>query len=192
MKEIWKTVREYKLRYEVSNRGRIRNRKTGKLLTPQMRPDGYWMVALWIKNKARGRLVHRLVAIAFVKGRGKVRRWVNHKDGNPANPAAHNLEWHSPGENNQHAYDTGLKIAAACRGVRHHSAKLTPHKVSEVCALLETRGERAVARLFGVTKNSIHSIRTGRSWRAVTGLPLVPRSQSARAMAEAQQPELAL
>lgn len=53
--------------------------------------------------------VHRLVALAFCKGRTKERNVVNHIDGNPLNNNADNLEWVTYSENNKHAFRTGLR-----------------------------------------------------------------------------------
>ena len=53
--------------------------------------------------------VHRLVALAFCKGKTKERRVVNHRDGNPLNNNAENLEWVTYSENNRHAVRMGLR-----------------------------------------------------------------------------------
>lgn len=53
--------------------------------------------------------VHRLMGLAFKKCEGSP--WVlviNHKDGKGENNVPDNLEWVTRGQNNQHAYDSGL------------------------------------------------------------------------------------
>lgn len=52
--------------------------------------------------------VHRLVAMAFVKGMVSGKE-VNHIDGNKRNNAASNLEWVTKSENQLHAYKIGLR-----------------------------------------------------------------------------------
>jgi len=53
-------------------------------------------------------LVHRMVAITFIPNPEELPQ-VNHKDGNKLNNEVNNLEWVSCGDNQRHAYNTGLK-----------------------------------------------------------------------------------
>lgn len=54
---------------------------------------------------------HRVLAELFIPIPGNSKGLtVNHKDGNKSNNALDNLEWCTYGENNQHAWDTGLRI----------------------------------------------------------------------------------
>ena len=53
--------------------------------------------------------VHQLIAITFVsKPESKEKLYVNHIDGNKANPCADNLEWVTHTQNVQHAHNSGL------------------------------------------------------------------------------------
>lgn len=53
---------------------------------------------------------HRLLALLFIPCPGDPRDFtVNHRDGKPGNDLLDNLEWTTRAENNQHAYDTGLR-----------------------------------------------------------------------------------
>lgn len=104
MKEIWKSVEGFEGLYEVSNLGRVRsldrevrNRggiavKRGKILSPKNVNTNYKAVNLWKKNKGYMRLVHRLVAIAFLPNPENLPQ-VNHKDEDPSNNNVNNLEW---------------------------------------------------------------------------------------------------
>ena len=63
MEELWKPVDGYEGKYEVSNFGRVMSlnyRNTGikKLLTIQLRSDGYLQVKLSHKGKQRKPKVH--------------------------------------------------------------------------------------------------------------------------------------
>lgn len=114
MDEIWKPIEGHPF-YEVSNLGRVRSLdrvvkgrgfvkevfQAGRVLKPQRYPNGYVFVML---GKGNRKLVHRLVAAAFVNGDQSLT--VNHKDLTRDNNVATNLEWLSYGENIQHSYDS--------------------------------------------------------------------------------------
>ena len=53
-------------------------------------------------------MIHRLVGEAFVNN-PKNKPYIDHLDGNKLNNRADNLEYVTMAENNQRAYDTGLK-----------------------------------------------------------------------------------
>ena len=98
-KEEWRDIEGFEGRYQVSNLGRVKslakyNRKTDILLHPtKHKRDGRMSVMLCKDVKTRKRImVHRLVAKAFVENPKKYTE-VNHKDENPENNRATNLEW---------------------------------------------------------------------------------------------------
>lgn len=106
--------------YAVNGYGVVRDNSNGSILS-QARggPDRYYKV--FLKRSAtynngqtyRGLVqvpTHRLVALAWVDNPDPTNKnMVNHKDGNKTNNRADNLEWCTCSENNQHAYDNGLK-----------------------------------------------------------------------------------
>lgn len=106
MKEIWKVVQDYP-NYEVSNLGRVRNKKTGKILSPGLGGAGYFTIALYKDGKATTKNVHELVAAAFL-GKKTKGMTVNHKDGDKTNNILSNLEIVSYAENLRHAYEHNL------------------------------------------------------------------------------------
>lgn len=102
--EIWKTISNYE-EYEISNLGRVKRLSYYKnvcnggkqhcnerVLKPQKRKRGYLAVTLSKHGKIKSFLVHRLVAEAFVPNPNNYPQ-VNHKDENPTNNEATNLEW---------------------------------------------------------------------------------------------------
>tara|TARA_R110000850_G_scaffold108_1_gene859 strand:- start:1403 stop:1981 length:579 start_codon:yes stop_codon:yes gene_type:complete len=120
MIEQWCEIFETEGRYKVSNLGRVvrvafdHPAKNGavcslpeKILIPQLMKIGYECVGIRSDGKHQTKYVHRLVAAHFVKNNDS-RTQVNHIDGNKANNNYLNLEWCTPSENSQHAYDTGL------------------------------------------------------------------------------------
>ena len=93
--EIWKDIKGYEGKYQVSNYGRVKSlnyRHTGneKLLKPILQTDGYLYVSLCKPLKRFS--IHRLVAEAFIQNPDNLPE-VNHKDENPTNNHVDNLEW---------------------------------------------------------------------------------------------------
>lgn len=108
--EVWKAVVGYEGFYEVSNMGRVRsldhitsNRLfKGKIMTQSNKLEQnnrhsfpYKSVKLTKNGKGKMRLVHRLVAEAFIPNRDNL-PFINHKDENPSNNNVDNLEWCTP------------------------------------------------------------------------------------------------
>ena len=98
--EEWKPT-QYK-NYEVSNKGRVRNKKTKAIHRPYKNKKGYLQVTLRDGGKYHIGLVHRLVAMAFLDNPSH-KETVNHKDGNKENNNVNNLEWNTVKENIQHS-----------------------------------------------------------------------------------------
>ena len=104
MREIWLPVVEFEGTYEVSNTGKIRRLATkGKPgsgnyarsaheIKPHKNNKGYLIVDLWQENKRKQKLLHRVVAEAFIPNPKNLPE-VNHKDENPQNCFSANLEW---------------------------------------------------------------------------------------------------
>ena len=96
--ELWKDIKGYEGKYQVSNIGRVRN-TSGKVLTQKTQNRGYRHVLLSNgKGKFKSKLVHRLVADAFVPNPNGF-PIVNHIDENKKNNCSNNLEWCTQSEN---------------------------------------------------------------------------------------------
>lgn len=106
IKETWRDIPGYEGYYQVSNYGRaksleriIKRKGYVKLnehfLKSWCDEDGYEIVNLCKDHKNHFKKVHRLVAFAFPEICGTYfdGAVVNHKDENPANNCAWNLEW---------------------------------------------------------------------------------------------------
>ena len=97
-KETWKPITCTDIvKYEVSSEGKVRILKTGRILKPFYNTSGYAMVDLTSasndKTKKTYKLVHRLVAQAFIPNNDQSKTLINHKDENPRNNSVANLEW---------------------------------------------------------------------------------------------------
>ncbi len=110
-KEIWKDIPGYGGDYQVSTLGKIKSvkRNAGIILRPDVTKRGYCRVTLYGNNTKSRKSVHRIVGRAFKKNPFN-KDQINHKDGNPQNNEAANLEWCNGSENMKHAYEIGLII----------------------------------------------------------------------------------
>ena len=106
--EIWHHCEVPFTRYEVSNKGSVRNAHTGMKKRPFLDKYGYHLVNLYYKGGHKNQYVHRLVALAFVPGWRKEFE-VNHKNGVKTDNRAENLEWVTHRENCRHGVDVLLK-----------------------------------------------------------------------------------
>lgn len=116
--EEWRNIPEYEGLYRVSNAGRVESlyrnilskdgkRKSikGRVMINQKCSNGYLFVALSKNGKTSMRLIHRLVALAFVKGFQDGKE-VNHINEDKTDNRASNLEWITHQSNSVH----GTKI----------------------------------------------------------------------------------
>lgn len=94
--------------YEISNKGRVRNIKTGRVLKTNVNSRGYMQVCLRNNNTQITRKIHRLVADTFFDGDHQGLD-VNHIDGDKLNNHISNLELCTRKENIDHAIRNGLK-----------------------------------------------------------------------------------
>lgn len=93
--EQWKKIEGYS-NYSVSDIGRIRNDRNGRILKPRVSTSGYYQVMMG--RKTIPQYVHRLVAKAFITNEFN-KPQVDHKDGNKLNNKVENLRWVTASEN---------------------------------------------------------------------------------------------
>ena len=91
--------------YIIYDNGRVQNQKSGRFLQPQFYGNGYLRVGLSSNGEQKMFLIHRLVAEAFLPNPDNL-PIVNHKDGNPSNNNASNLEWCSQKYNSNYETET--------------------------------------------------------------------------------------
>lgn len=92
IKEQWLPIVGYD-KYEVSNKGQVRNKKTGRILKQAYQNSGYTIVALRRDGKTKTYSIHRLVMETFEPRPDADHLDVNHKDWDKTNNNLDNLEW---------------------------------------------------------------------------------------------------
>lgn len=95
MEEVWISCKEPHILYEVSNLGKVRNKKTKMIKKTRINKGGYECVSLVVEDKVNGGVrVHRLVATAFLENEDiNLPLSVDHIDRNKQNNAVVNLQW---------------------------------------------------------------------------------------------------
>lgn len=168
--EIWKTIKGYENRYEVSNYGNVRTllRKLNykNNLKPRLNLGRRYAGLLDSKQHFRLITISRLVALTFIPNLLN-KPQVNHIDGNKLNDCVNNLEWVTASENIIHAYKSGLMKAP--RGEKSGKNKLTELSVKRIKNLysLGNITQLDLAKIYNVSSVTIHSIVNNRTWEGV-------------------------
>lgn len=139
--ENWKDVIGFENEYEVSNLGNVRRKS--KNIKASVSPHGYKTLSLCKNGITYTRIVHRLVAQAFIPN-PENKEQVNHKDCNKTNNTLENLEWVTVGENIQHAVDNNRYREQ--NGEKNNNNKLSEQDVLKIRELFSS----------GKTTYSIH------------------------------------
>ena len=140
--EEWRDIPGYEGIYEASTLGQIRS-KAGKTTRSARHGVRHWRqrilkqkvcrnkkgrydarVELWKDGKHKTFLVARLVAMAWVDGYIP-ELTVNHRDGNPLNNKADNLEWLTLADNIKQGFEDGLY--STCHQIRLKSENAIYH-----------------------------------------------------------------
>lgn len=167
--ETWRPVVGYEGRYEVSDAGRVRNARTGRVLRRYLGTHGYLHVCL-PRNEGGQRTikVHTLVLDAFVGARpaGFEASHLNH---DRVDNRLVNLRWETHAQNMERSAASGrLSPPPPTRGESHRDAKLTAADVVEIRAAHAAGcGYRSLARRYGVNRTTIRRVGRRLTWRHV-------------------------
>lgn len=162
--ELWLPIRGTDSKYYVSNMGRILSScyfahpESWGLLTPYAtgKSRNYLQVKLYVDGRKQAPKVHRLVAEHFIPNPSNLPQ-VNHRDMDPANNRAENLEWCTNTENQQHyRASTGKLSRAKVEVIRSRWSEWRDTKES-YCKLM--------AETYGVTRNCIRFVLDGKTWK---------------------------
>lgn len=120
--------------YMIGNYGTIYNKRNKTKVSQSINKNGYYNTTLLnFEGKWKTVEVHRVIMLAHDPILNPEEMEVNHIDGNKLNniyepnSPRNNLEWVTPSQNVQHAYDTGLADRV-----------FTPEEIQKVCFYLES------------------------------------------------------
>lgn len=144
--EIWRDIEGYEGLYQVSNLGRVKSLeridemgrlRLGRILSPVIDRYGYLRVNLYKEGKRKTFQVHRLVGQAFIPNPEGLPQ-INHKDEDPSNDRADNLEWCSRSYNINYGTRNERQVQTRIR-----NGNADP----EMCGILN-RDEKEYYRLY--------------------------------------------
>lgn len=179
--EIWKDVPDYEGIYQVSNFGRLKKlyrewmtgagnrqkRHSDEKIVPshfsgQKNKGGYnhhWFIKNGIAKDIK---IARLVGLLFVQN-PENKPFINHIDGNKRNDHYLNLEWTTHAENDQHAYDIGLRVGM--RGSRNGASKLSESDVLGIRKLYNSGlKNKDLCKLYNISPSRITMIIKRKHW----------------------------
>lgn len=164
MNETWKTVIDFS-NYQISNKGRVINRKKGWYLhpAPNKKRRNYYYISLQQNGKRKNLLLSRLVAIHFIANPLN-KTQVNHKNGDKSNNNVNNLEWVTPKENVAHAILNGF-IAEPLRGSKQPRAIINEGNVINIRKLAKNgMYHRIIAKKYNIGVSTVTHIVNKTRW----------------------------
>ena len=181
-KEIWKDIEGFEGLYQISTYGRVKSlgryvervrcgksEKSGKLwinekiMSPVTCGTGYLSVALCKNSKITHKMIHRLVAIAFIPNPNNLSQ-VNHKDENKTNNHIDNLEWCTDLYNKH--YGTGRQRQAESLKGKYINSK-NPNAHAVICEGIIYPSIKECAEHYGIKPNTLYDVlsRTNRPYK---------------------------
>lgn len=170
--------------YRVSREGRVqrvkpgvRNHKlTGQDLKWFVSPSGYATVDLSVNGKKKAFRINRMVCEAFNGPPPMADHHAAHIDGVRLNNDASNLRWATPKENESDKLAHGTAMIGdrhwsvnhpekRAKGSGHGLAKLNEQAIPHIRSSADS--SVLLAQTYGVCKDTINNVRSGRTWRHV-------------------------
>lgn len=143
-------------------------------LKPQLSTNKKYLIIGLIRNgKHNTKLVHKLVAEAFIENNHN-KPMVLHRDGNGHNPKVKNLYWGTGSENSFDAVRHGTAPGLKNKGENNGRTKLNEYQVRVIKHMEKYKEYKPklsavmVGKMFGVTSAQILYLWKGQSWKHIT------------------------
>ncbi len=151
---MWKDIKGFENRYEISSDGQVRNARTKKILAQKLTKSGYYEVSFRKvgEKKKTFFLVHRLVASAFINNPDD-KQQVNHINGDKLTNTVYNLEWCTPKENTKHAFETNLRTGSGYNKCKKFGKTSKYHYVERLNSSKDGLVYRAVVKIDNKMKD---------------------------------------
>lgn len=164
MIEIWKPIKGFEGKYEVSNLGNVRYIKP-TVLKCSVNGSGYAVVSLHPDNAKTSKSfsVHKLVAEAFYGEQPKGSH-IAHWNGLPSDNRVENLRYATPKEN---VGDDRRRHGRLPLGVKNYQSKFGEQTVRRIMILKGFVKSTVIAAALGVDKSVIQRIWSGKNWSHV-------------------------
>lgn len=156
--------------YEVTRDGRVFSVESNwrgygaRELQQTPNSHGYARVRLMLNGRRTSRLVHALVATAFLPARPSAAHQIRHLNGDRMDPRAENLAWGTAKDN---ADDRALHGTTA-RGEQNGFSKLNRNAIAVIRAFAENGlTQRQIAAQLGVSQRAVGMVLRGETWSHV-------------------------
>jgi hypothetical protein len=151
--------------YFIDKEGSIYSEKSHKFLKPNEIKGGYHQVCLMINGKGCRYLVHRLVALVYIKNPNNLPH-VNHIDNNRSNNSVTNLEWVTVQQNSNHKLLHNRQHRA--QGILSGMAKLTEYIIKSIRFQYENGVSRSeLSKMYKISYTQVDNIVKRKQWRHI-------------------------
>ena len=160
IKERWKEIEGFP-NYEVSDQGRVRNKKTGCILKPDIAKGGYHRITLYNEYGPKHFFIHTLVTRSFI-GKKPDNMEVDHLDGDKSNNSLSNLDYCTSSENKERAIKLGLRERIPRKTIEASVAsRSTPIRIVETGEVFDSI--RTCAKHIGGFEQDVGACLNGKS-----------------------------
>jgi hypothetical protein len=159
VQEVWQPIKGYEGLYEVSDQGRVRSLRSGRVLSN--RPSkhlGYVLYTLQWRGQVKACYGHTLVLEAFVGPRPEGDYQACHSNGDRADNRLVNVRWGTRADNRRDSEAHGT----APLGSRHGQSKLTESQV--LLIRQDSRLQKEIAAEYGISRTTVSTIKACKAW----------------------------